>query len=83
MKTANPEHQVAVTQELEKAEENLTWEEDLQAFFESASSTNIQSQFSTGLWVNEAYSSLGQDSNRKRRPYMYQGSKCSASRPEK
>jgi hypothetical protein len=68
MKTANAEHRAAVIQKLGKAEENLTWEEDLQVFFESTGSTNIQSRFSTGFWVNEAYSSLGQDTNRKRRP---------------
>lgn len=68
MKTANAEHRAAVIQKMGKAEEDLTWEEDLQAFFESTGATNIQSRLSTGLWVNEAYSSLGQDANGKRRP---------------
>lgn len=52
MKTANAEHRAAVIQKLGKEEEDLTWEEDFQAFFESTGATNIQNRFSTGLWVN-------------------------------
>lgn len=54
MKTANAEHQAAVIQKLGKEEEDLTWEEDLQVFFESTGATSIQSRLSTGFWVSEA-----------------------------
>lgn len=67
MKTANAEHRAAVIQALGKAEEDLTWEEDLQVFLESTGATNIQFQFLTGDWVSEAYLGLGKDEAKKRR----------------
>lgn len=65
MKTANAEHRAAVIQALGKAEDDLTWEEDLQVFWESTGATNIQCQFLTGVWVSEAYLGLGKDEAKK------------------
>lgn len=67
MKRANSEHRATVIQALGKAEEDTTWEEDLQVFFESTGATDIQRQFLTGVWVSEAYLGLGRDGNKKRR----------------
>ena len=66
MKRANAEYRAAVIQALGKTEEDLTWEEDLQVFFESTGATDIQRQFLAGVWVNEAYLGLGKDGNKKR-----------------
>lgn len=67
MKTANAEHRATVIRTLGKAEEDLTWEEDLHVFFKSTGATDIQSRFLTGCWVSEAYLGLDKDTNRKRR----------------
>lgn len=66
MKTANGAHRAPVLQALGKEDEELTWEEDLQVFFESIGATDFQRQFLTGVWVNEAYLGLGEDETRKR-----------------
>lgn len=66
MKTANGEHRTPVLQVLGKEDEDLTWEEDLQVFFESIGATDLQRQFLTGVWVNEAHLGLGEDETRKR-----------------
>lgn len=66
MKTANAAHRASVIQALGKKEEDLTWEEDLQVFFESTGATDIQRQFLAGVWVNEAYLGLEKDGTRKR-----------------
>ncbi|OOQ86530.1 hypothetical protein PEBR_21141 [Penicillium brasilianum] len=65
MKTANAEHRAAIIQALGKAEDDLTWEEDLQVFLESTGATNIQCQFLTGVWVSGAYLGLGKDEAKK------------------
>lgn len=67
MKTANAEHRAAVIQKIGKAQEDLTWEEDLRVFFESTGATAIRRHFLTGVWVNEAYLGLYKDENRKRK----------------
>ncbi|OKP14672.1 hypothetical protein PENSUB_11430 [Penicillium subrubescens] len=66
MKTANAAHRAPVIQALGKKEEDLTWEEELQVFFESTGATDIQRQSLTGVWVNEAYLGLEKDKTRKR-----------------
>lgn len=66
MRTANAAYRAPVIRALGKKEEDLTWEEDLHVFFGSTGATDIQRQFLTGVWVNEAYLGLEKDENRKR-----------------